>query len=180
MLVKNRRLRRKGDGDEYFEKYTEHPEPQTARSVHPPHSPHSSGASMMDLANQAPMDAYPSRDVHYGNLQAFGTHMAQDNAPSTAYGKTASQERDYQYQYPSHAYVDNGAAGYTQLTFVQQPAAHPTTPIYTPSHPYSTPASTVGAAPPVAYREPAGRDSAYQQSIDSFYGATGGPSGQNT
>ncbi|KAJ7683960.1 hypothetical protein B0H17DRAFT_1137373 [Mycena rosella] len=40
-------------------------------------------------------------------------------------------------------------------------------------HPYSHP-SHASNAPPSALRDFAGRDSAYQQSIDSFYGAAGG------
>lgn len=164
VLVRKRNLFQ--DEDTYFEKYSEQGHPA---------EPASPGPSVTDL-NQTPMNAYPSNDVHYDNSDPhLATYPQEDPVgypPGTAYAHATTQEGPY--QYPSYGGFDAApAADYSQPSSERASPSHAVSPaFFNPTHPYSNSAPATGLAPPVAFREPLGRDSGYQQSIDSFYGAS--------
>jgi hypothetical protein len=145
---------------------------------------------MVSLGNE-PMDAHATPGPNYGTADQYLVDTADyvvSYPPGAAYSPTADHLQHYTLDQPQHPsaepepyyaeanayesynqyYTPEGRAavenGYSVSPANQRPSLSP--------HPYSHP-SHGNAAPPSAIRDFAGRDSAYQQSIDSFYGAAG-------
>ncbi|KAJ6598856.1 hypothetical protein DFH09DRAFT_17039 [Mycena vulgaris] len=109
----------------------------------------------------------PTADHTTPAAQQYYTPTADQHYPSApaehdAYYAEGNAYDNYQQYYTAEAAA--GDNGYSVSPADYRPSLSP--------HPYSHP-SHAAAAPPSALRDFAGRDSAYQQSIDSFYGAAG-------
>jgi hypothetical protein len=124
---------------------------------------------MTEAMTPAPVDAYPDRQIHYGNID---TSQQSEHAIYDAYAIGYPPAGDY----PTQSYQQDGQ--HYQEAYVEPSASSssvtPSTP-YSPSHPFADPHNTsygTGFAPPVSFRDPGARGSGYGQSIDSFYGAS--------
>jgi hypothetical protein len=137
------------EDDAYFEKYV--PQDHTPAVVSAPLSsegPEDPEANMMEAMAPSSMNAYPDRQIHYGNMAPQPSY---DN-----YGAGYPPRADYQSQgYPQHSIQPSLSSAYPHPFAGTQTSAQ------------------AGLAPPVALREPGARGSGYDQSIDSFYGASG-------
>jgi len=129
--------------------------------MYPEHSAASEPYHLPDPAQDpfgqqhAVADVYqPSGSEQYPSQEYIAQEYDVGYPPGTAYA--VSQGQDGQYQY----------SGYEQ----EQPEASSSQP-----HPFSDPSNQrtlTSSAPPVAFRGVESRGSGYQQSIDSFYGAS--------
>ncbi|KAJ7490371.1 hypothetical protein B0H11DRAFT_1022083 [Mycena galericulata] len=154
----------------------------------------SSGPSMVSLGNE-PMDAHSTPIPNYGSADQYLVDTADYSvtyppgssyppvadhppAPEQYYSTPAPDQHYVAEQDPYYAQSNNAYEAYNQYytadagaaenNYSVAPANH--RPSLSP-HPYSHPSHA--SAGPSAMRDFAGRDSAYQQSIDSFYGAAG-------
>jgi len=105
--------------------------------------------------------------------QQYYSDPADQNYPQQYYSATTDQhaaagQDPYYAGYEAYNEPYSSDAGAAENAYSVAPANH--RPSLSP-HPYSHPSHASGA--PSAMRDFAGRDSAYQQSIDSFYGAAG-------
>ncbi|KAJ7068471.1 hypothetical protein C8F01DRAFT_1364800 [Mycena amicta] len=148
----------------------------------------SANASMVSLGNEA-MDPHAAPIPNYGGADHYLVDTNEYNYPPSApYNPNAAQQQYYdtapqQQYYAEPAVADTSYEVYNQYYTGESAQVGNTYGVSTPQrsasispHPYSHPAHTSGA-PPSAMRPFVGREardsSAYQQSIDSFYGASG-------
>lgn len=127
---------------------------------------------MINVATHAPTNAYPDREIHYGSTEQYShdtntfQHLGVEYPPGTAYAP-GDQEGYYQDGVPN----GHNAAYHDPDPFVAVNNSYSLS-SHTRAHPYSVSGNVTGLAPPVAFRQELGRESGYQQSLDSFYGAT--------
>ncbi|KDQ64333.1 hypothetical protein JAAARDRAFT_187676 [Jaapia argillacea MUCL 33604] len=175
--LNKRRRRMREEDEEFFEKdrhFNDHNHDMTEA--------HSSSAvgyggvgSSADVVAPASVDAYPSRDVHYGPppTQAYNQQSARytpsaygiSYPPNAAYGSAAP--RDGQYQQSGYATNDYNQAYYqTDSSQLQHPGSSTSPP---PSHPYADPTllARSGGAPPVVTSP-----TPTHESVDSYYGSS--------
>lgn len=159
ILIRQRRSRRVNLEDDisYTNRY---PEPDLD-------GPSSPGPSMTELATHTPMDPYQGNDMVYSSPAHHDRYPTEDlfaqqdysrhPTSGTVYPIASNQGEQYNDYVPHH---DSAPDHF----FTPQISSSPV------SHPYTHPTVSANLAPPTSYREKFGRDSGYQQSIDSFYG----------
>jgi hypothetical protein len=154
------------EDDAYFEKYAPQDNATIAGAPTIDGTIEDPESNMTEAMAPAPADAYPDRQIHYGNLDTSQSEHAIYDAYAIGYPPAV----DYPPQATS--YEQNGT--HYQETYAEPASASSvaTSAPYPPSHQYPDPhnASYTGFAPPVSFRDPGARGSGYNQSIDSFYG----------
>jgi hypothetical protein len=158
-----RRKQRLAENDILTEKYPE-------SAAHDDLSTH-------DVILPASGDAYPDRQVHYGTDNDKLYPVTAPNQQRT-YGDQQLQQVSYpavNYSMgypPGTAYAPDIPTKYeTQASYYYQSASRSA---QSPTPPKLPPIQQQGTSfPPSAYRDFGGRRESWQQSIDSFYGASG-------